>query len=132
MSSHGSPMKTGQVIGMMARWSGTGRYTQKHQVPGAHRVSLGSPASMHKIIENLGMAGLLDGHQESEQEPALWQISERGLALIDRLHPDCEDPDLPFRLDAWAAAGYASMPAIDRYVRTFFGKQLRFSPSRAA
>lgn len=102
MSSHGSPMKTGQVIGMMARWSGTGRYTQKHQVPGAHRVSLGSPASMHKIIENLGMAGLLDGHQESEQEPALWQISERGLALIDR------------------------------YVRTFFGKQLRFSPSRAA
>jgi hypothetical protein len=46
--------------------------------------------------------------------------------MLNRLHPDCEDPDLPFRLHAWCEAGAAAKPAIDRYIKTFFGKQKRF------
>lgn len=56
-------------------------------------------------------------------------ISARGQALLESLHPDCEDPDLPYRLDTWVRDGEASLPAMDRYIRTFFGKQLRFSRS---
>lgn len=105
------------VHSLMAHWPGTGRYTQKqpHSVDG-----LGSPASRNQILANLRAADLL---QWTESQV---RISDRGLALLTALHPDCEDPDLPFRLADWCAQGNEAYPAIFRYLKTFFGKQMRF------
>lgn len=105
------------VHSLMAHWPGTGRYTQKqpHSVDG-----LGSPASRNQILANLRAADLL---QWTESQV---RISDRGLALLTALHPDCEDPDLPFRLADWCAQGDEAYPAIFRYLKTFFGKQMRF------
>lgn len=119
-------MRASKIIELMHKWPGTGRYTNE---PGAQNVHLGGAGSMFQIIENLGRAGLLDGRQENDDAPSFWQISARGQALLESLHPDCEDPDLPYRLDTWVRDGEASLPAVDRYIRTFFGKQLRFSRS---
>jgi len=55
------------------------------------------------------------------------RLSGHGERLLDVLHPDCEDPDLPFRLDAWCHLPFEeARPKIDRYVRTWFGKQKRY------
>jgi hypothetical protein len=61
-------------------------------------------------------------------------ISPRGESFLGLLHPDCEDPDLPARIDNWMTKGFdASRPVIDRYTKTYFGKQMRFyAKSRAA
>lgn len=105
------------VHSLMAHWPGTGRYTQKQprSVDG-----LGSPASRNQILANLRAADLL---QWTESQV---RLSDRGLALLTALHPDCEDPDLPFRLADWCAQGVEAYPAIFRYLKTFFGKQMRF------
>lgn len=115
------PMPDGLVISLMHRWPGTGRY---QVVPGEWRAQLGSPASRYPILDNLISAGLLARTQVDGKQGVL--VSARGRTLLGLLHPDCEDPDLPFRLHAWCEQGAASKPAIDRYIKTFFGKQKRF------
>ncbi|GBG14536.1 flagellar motor protein [Novimethylophilus kurashikiensis] len=110
------PMTTGAVCSMANNWGGTGKYTGK--------VSLGSPASRGHIVDNLMVADLL---QVTGETSNLVSLSSKGLRYLELLHPDCEDPDLPFRLDAWCKAGLdGSKASIDRYLKTFFGKQLRF------
>jgi hypothetical protein len=115
------PMTDGTVIQLMHRWPGTGRY---QVMPGEWRTRLGSAASRSPILENLLSAGLLARTTVDGKHAVV--ISARGLALLELLHPDCEDLDLPFRLHAWCEQGAASKPAIDRYIKTFFGKQKRF------
>lgn len=126
------PKAEGQIVRLMERWPGTGRYTY---APGQWRPRVGSPASVAQIIQNLVDAGLLGQLlpagwmgplDEYRSPPYRLTVSDRGRALLEMLHPDCEDLDLPFRLDAWCAAGAAAKPAIDRYIKTFFGKQIRF------
>lgn len=124
----GRSLTEGGVYSLMADWPGTGRYTQKqpHSVDG-----LGSAASRNQILANLRAADLLQwtepqGPGPDEKPRSLVRISDRGLALLTALHPDCEDPDLPFRLADWCAQGDEAYAAIFRYLRTFFGKQLRF------
>lgn len=121
----------GKLISLMTRWPGTGRYPYpKNQAP-----FLGSCASQSQILENLVIAGLLDRRPTvlsgpvglHEGSPTVLVLSDRGRAVLALLHPDCEDPDLPFRLDAWCDQGSAAKSAIDRYIKTFFGKQLRFA-----
>jgi hypothetical protein len=132
-----APMGDGKVVSLMHHWPGTGRYTYEK---GEWRPRVGSPASVCQILENLVAAGLLERTPvvlvrplgERESKPTLLALSDRGRALLALLlHPDCEDLDLPFRLDAWCEQGSAAKPAIDRYIKTFFGKQMRFV-SRAA
>jgi hypothetical protein len=54
----------------------------------------------------------------------LLKLSDLGHRYLDSLHPSCEDADLPFRLDAWSKLPEVEAKAkIDRYIRTFFGKQ---------
>ncbi|RQR65556.1 hypothetical protein DIE18_03660 [Burkholderia sp. Bp9125] len=115
------PQTDGDVVSLMQAWPGTGRHTAQ---PGGGLSQLGSPASRMAIIDNLDKAGLLDRVQVSRRRGL--QVSERGHALLGLLHPGCEDADLPFRLHAWCEQGEESKPAIDRYIKTFFGKQKRF------
>ena len=130
------PLKDGPLVHRMANWPGTGRY---RHLQGHWHNRLGSVASRQEIINNLVAAGLLDRTflemtrplREFESPPSTLALSERGHALLARLHPDCEDPDLPFRLGAWCEKGVESKPAINRYIKTFFGKQKRFNAREA-
>ena len=108
-----------QWIETMAHWKGTGRYTPE---PG---IALGSPMSWAAILEHVVNNGWLVRTPGLRSAPLI--LGPKGQAALERLHPGCADADLPFRLHAWAQQGLeASQPAIDRYIRTFFGRQKRF------
>jgi hypothetical protein len=111
----------GGLAGAMHRWKGTGRYAPKEGGWG-----LGSAISAAQIVEDLKNAGLVDAGAETARSGRSIGISETGRRLLDLLHPDCEDPDLPFRIRRWQKQGTDSHATIDRYIRTFFGKQKRF------
>lgn len=113
------------IVTLMSHWAGTGRYKQD----GPWQPGIGSVLSTGHILKNLGDAGLLDVVQGEGMRQR--KVSDRGHALLGLLHPDCEDPDLPFRLDAWCDQGSAAKSAIDRYIKTFFGKQMRFNAREA-
>lgn len=107
-----SPIKENNLLYKMYKWLGTRRYPP---------AKLGSPASRYAMIEGLTNVGLI------EAASGELSLSERGAAFLASLHPDCCDPDLPFRLTQWQDNWPESQPQIDRYLRTFFGKQKRFS-----
>lgn len=103
-------MTSSILMQRMEAWMGTGRYPVG---------TLGSPASRPAMLEQLERLGLLC------HAPTL-SCTAVGHALLSALHPDCNDLDLPQRLDAWCRAGLlSSRPTMDRYIRTFFGKQAR-------
>ncbi len=106
-----SPLTEGQVLRMMDEWPGTGRYGLS---------GLGSPASRAPILLGLIDAGLLERTERSIS------LSARGHDFLGLLHPDCQDQDLPARLAEWQSQWPESRGKIERYLRTFFGKQLRF------
>ncbi|HHG4294330.1 TPA: hypothetical protein ACPWIG_005224 [Pseudomonas aeruginosa] len=96
----------------MTDWRGTGRHEP---------TPLGSPASRHEIIAGLKRAGLILGTERGGLA-----VSDLGHQFLGRLHPDCRDADLPARLRQWQRDWPRSRPAVERYLRTFFGKQKRF------
>ncbi len=97
----------------MQRWRGTGKYPLGE---------MGSPASRGALIDRLRTLRLV-----SKESKGI-QLSPLGEEFLTRLHPDCKDLDLPQRLATWCTAGLeASKPGIDKYIRTVFGKQLRFA-----
>lgn len=106
-----SPLTEAQVLRLMDQWSGTGRYAPS---------GLGSPASRSTILEGLIDTGLL------ERTERLISLSGRGNDFLGLLHPDCQDQDLPARMNEWQSQWPESRGKIERYLRTFFGKQLRF------
>ncbi len=107
------PLSEAQLVACMARWRGTGKYPCGE---------MGSPASRASLLEQLRMLGFVLSTKNGVF------LADQGNALLARLHPDCEDLDLPQRLDQWCVAGLqASKPSIDKYIRTVFGKQLRFA-----
>lgn len=113
-------LSDGARFDRMLRWKGTGRYASDANLFGG----LGSSASRYNIIRELVEADYL---QRCGTRSAQTELSKEGMAFLDLLHPDCRDADLPFRLEKWSV-----MPAdeakdrIDRYIRTFFGKQKTF------
>lgn len=116
-----APLKESEWILRMQSWKGTGRYPIAE---GEWSPGLGSAMSRAQIL------GQVEDHgwcTRSATRPAVVSITPTGEAFVRRLHPDCWDPDLPFRLAQWASQGLTQCkPSIDRYVRTFFGKQKRF------
>ncbi|WP_298705460.1 hypothetical protein [uncultured Variovorax sp.] len=106
-------MSEGKLIELMHQWPGTGRHA---------RSELGSPASRAAIVSGLSGAGLLVADHKARTK-----LSERGQAFLSQLHPDCKDADLPARIRQWESEWPASKPSIERYLRTYFGKQKRFS-----
>lgn len=112
------PLTESQWLALMGSWPGTGRYARDEHSPG-----LGSLRSRSAIFQQLEAHGWC-GVQEGSKRVLPTSVGHR---FVERLHPDCWDPDLPFRLQQWMDQGFEqSQPAMDRYVRTFFGKQKRF------
>jgi len=103
---------TNAILQRMESWKGTGRYAVTR---------LGSAASMTGIIDDLRASELI------EDQPDQIGLTDTGYRFLECLHPDCRDPDLPARLQAWMTAWPDSKPAMARYLRTFFGKQKRFA-----
>lgn len=99
------------VMRRMHNWAGTGRYVPSQ---------LGSAASQHSILLGAVEAGLIENSDG-------FALSPSGHALLNHLHPDCQDLDLPARLEKWESEWPASKPKIERYLRTVFGKQKRFA-----
>lgn len=104
----------GKLVALMTQWTGSGRYTND-------RASIGSCSSRIEILSQLVQHGLLDLNSKRS-----YRLSTIGHAFLDKLHPDCEDPDLPFRLAQWREDPVAGRVAAQRYIRTWFGKQKRF------
>jgi len=110
------PMGEGHIVQMMRDWKGKGANPRRER----GWTEFGSAASRAPIIEQVKAAGLL------EWEGKRLKVGGLGHRFLELLHPDCEDPNLPFRLDDWA-----KLPEVDararatRYVKTFFGKQKR-------
>lgn len=116
----------GKLLEKMARNRGTGRYLLSHE-PDEGLGELGSPSSRATILAQL------QAHGWAEETDRQLRLTAKGQEAVAALHPNCRDLDLPFRLHAWAEAGLpASRGAIDRYLRTFFGRQKRFGARRGA
>jgi hypothetical protein len=130
---NGTAMTYGQIVTLMDRRPGTGRYTCKK---GEWRPKLGSAASSSQIRENRVTAGLLDELPvEStrplaphKSAPTMLMLSARGHELLRLLLPDCEDPDLPFRLDAWCSEGAGAKAAMGRDIKTFLESSSASTP----
>lgn len=61
-----------------------------------------------------------------------YRLDENGRTLLDSLHPDWRDPDLPQRLQEWQHLPYPeATERIGRYLRTVFGKQRRYEDSHS-
>lgn len=109
-----NPAKTeGRLYADMSKWIGSGK-----QLPSR---CFGSVTSRAAIVGQLAHLGFI----EKDPRGAI-SVSTAGSRFLASLHKDCQDPDLPSRLDSWCHAGLdISKKAIDRYIKTFFGKQMR-------
>lgn len=116
---HG-PFSEVAALQHMTNWSGWVPHAPK-PFPGV----VGSPTSQVVLLENLLSMGLLQrvGHHDLE-------VSDRGTAFILQIHPDCQDMDLPWRLPKWEASWPESRANMERYLRTFFGRQNRYRPRK--
>lgn len=107
------------IVELMRSWKCTGRYRIGH--PDTFS-GLGNASARSIIIDNLLNAELL---QLSDGK--MLMISDKGERLLQFMHPDCEDQDQVFRIYSWAQLPFDEAKAkIDRYIKTFFGKQKRF------
>lgn len=116
---HGRPITDGDLFNAMQKWKGTGRYKTKalHFYNG-----IGSSASRYGIMETLKKMGFLD--RKGKNSLVISPIGER---LLQYLHPDCEDPDQVLRIYSWSLLPLdVAKEKVDRYIKTFFGKQKRF------
>lgn len=103
----------GKMLNMMCEnWKGTGKYPSG---------SIGSIMSREEMISKLIDVGLLDVNDKKIS------LSIKGREFLNKLHPDCCDLDLPFRIDIWCKEGELAYLKIDRYIRTIFGKQKKFA-----
>lgn len=78
--------------------------------------------------------GLLD---QMVKDELLWEMGEpatrllvspKGIALLSRLHPACEDLDLAWRLVRWEAAWPSSMADVARYGSSLAVRQRAAQP----
>lgn len=115
------PMSEGEIVLMMRDWKGSGKWEKRGEDV------FGSPASRDAIMRQILEKGLLSALPiNKEGVRSRIAVSEIGRAFLSHLHPDSYDPDLGFRLVEWGKTWPASRPAMERYIRTYFGKQKRF------
>lgn len=115
----GKVLNDGRLFEAMQRWEGTGRYDPKRW---DYYYGIGNPASRATIMENLKAQGLLERIEKHKLV-----ITPKGERLLQFLHQDCEDPDQVLRIYEWAELPLdVAKEKINRYIKTFFGKQKRF------
>lgn len=118
------PQSDGTRLAQMSRWKGSGRYQA------SNHYGLGSPVSRPAILKQLEKAGYLERTglgRTGERGSGRTQLSPKGELFLSHLHPDCRDPDLPFRIDDWMGMPEPeAQEKIGKYIRTYFGKQKRF------
>lgn len=112
MAQKGELMLEANIHLMMQEWTGTGKYQERKTA------EIGSAMSRSAIIQNALNRGAIERHDK------YLKISKAGLSFAAGLHPKTFDPDLPFRIDSWIEAG--SYQSMERYIRSVFGRQLRF------
>lgn len=116
MSNQSKPLNDWEIIDLMVRWEGSGKYSDKDNL------GFGTAASRGAILQSAINRGVLI--RSIDPDKAGYALSEVGKAFIDRLHPRTFDPDLPFRLESWILReDYDSMR---RYINTVFGRQFRY------
>lgn len=105
-----------KLVMNLESWYGTGKYSEVQQI------SMGSPSSFAGIIQNLVDLKLIFKYKNNT-----YRLTDAGIKLSKRLHKDCCDLDLPFRIYEWSKLGFDdAQPLINRYLNTFFGKQKRY------
>ncbi|MBB4861190.1 hypothetical protein HNP46_000001 [Pseudomonas nitritireducens] len=119
-------VETEDVDQRLQQWPGTGRHAPSEfwMLHG-----LGSVLSRRRMMTQLFEVGLVEIRRENpivEHSLLGYTISEKGSAYLGRLHKDCRDPDLPYRLEAWMGLPEEEAKAkISSYLRRFFGQQKR-------
>jgi hypothetical protein len=111
-----------KLISFMAtKWKGTGKYNPD-DYDMWHANILGSASSHADIISCLIEKRLIE---RSIHE--VISITNLGISFLDAVHKDCEDSDLPFRINLWTKEPFEEAKIkIDRYLNRFFSKQKRF------
>jgi hypothetical protein len=108
------PLTRSDMLQAMTAWRGTGRNEAVQFVPGG-----GASA----LLERMAKADLL----WEMGAPKRFLVSPKGIALLARLHPSCEDLDLPWRLARWETMWPAAVSEVDRYVRSVVARQRSFA-----
>lgn len=99
----------GYLISKMNKWKGTGKYD--------FRVRLGNAASYIPIIENLLTLKLLNDDNKKIV------MTKKGQEFLDFLPKDCQDHDLPFRIELWSQSSFEeSQIKMDNYLKNYFKK----------
>jgi len=105
-----------RLIDLMQRWKGSGKYSSDNNV------MIGSVVSQHMIIDSLIKRGFIISRQEG------LSLSNSAKVLLSYTHKRTYDPDLPYRLEKWMTD--KDRQAMKRYIRTVFGRQLRFQRNK--
>jgi hypothetical protein len=118
IADHPAGLKDGEIIHKLSNWRGTGAHQSTTR--------MGSASSYAQMIENLQSAGLI--RQEQSDAASVLVVTDMGSSVLSKLHKDCRDADLPFRIQKWCAKDFnEAKPAMDLYLNTFFGKQKNFA-----
>ena len=92
-----------------------------HHVMNEWPGGLGSVLSRGEIIRQLQDGGWIKNGCNG------FVLSGLGSSLLSQLHPECEDPGLPGRLQGWCALPFEKAKCeMDSYLMTWFGRQRKF------
>ena len=110
----------------LCHWKGTGKYDPNDC--NAYEwwlQGMGSAASRPALLKQMTSLGLLEPEDDGKY-PSRFRITAFGRNFANRLHKDCTDPDLTFRLCHWMAKPLdEAKELIDAYLMAFFRKQKR-------
>lgn len=104
------------LIKMMRQWVGTGKFKGEDF---DYWYGLAYASERSRIVKQMQYRGFL-----SDSNGSL-SITDKGRDFLRLLHPRSLDLDLPFRVEAWRIGEGGGEATAKRYIRTFFGRQLR-------
>lgn len=108
------PLTRPELVRALAQWRGTGR----NEV-----VAFEAAAAVPALLERMVKDDLL---WEMGMPTKRVLVSPKGIALLARLNPSCEDLDLPWRLVRWDSAWPGAAGDAERYVASFVARQRGF------
>jgi hypothetical protein len=118
MSKEGSLPST--LPAYLQAWKGTGRYANSNPYYKGMNSFLSCWNTGHELL-NLKITRAIEGSGGG------FELTSEGAAFVSRIHKDCYDQDLPFRLGEWMSRPLSEVqPIMDRYILTYFRKQQRF------